>query len=87
MNPNYNFESETTDYWGVENRENRSIANELLNRFKVITKKEHDVFMWVCTNLNNSSFMKSEMVGAFKNRVRKEVLTKEKENQLSIKFD
>ncbi len=55
MHPNYNFENEITEQYQLKNFDFRGKLHELLIQYLSITKKEHDVLMWIGCNLPYSS--------------------------------
>lgn len=66
MNPNYNFDNEISEQYGLAAREFRIIATDLMNTFKVISKKEYDVIMWQACNLTAGSLLRIELLKTLK---------------------
>ncbi|MFK5894427.1 MAG: hypothetical protein QM504_14500 [Pseudomonadota bacterium] len=75
MNPNYNFENEISDQYGLAAMNFRNIAKELLIKWMVITQKEYDIIMWQACNLPGGSLIRKELLKSL------EKLKKECEHQ------
>lgn len=64
MNPNYNFENEISDQYGLAAIDFRTIAKELLIKWIVITQKEYDVIMWQACNFPSGSLIRKELLNS-----------------------
>ncbi len=62
MEPNYNFERELSSHYGIAAANYRSIANQLLVKWLVITQKEYDIVMWQACNLPSGSLIRIELL-------------------------
>lgn len=84
MHPNYDFENELPQQWGIKNYEFRIMADELLKKYKVISKKEYDIIMWVGCNLNSSSIVKEALFDSLKKKQLTLKLLENNNNQLNL---
>lgn len=62
MHPNYNFENEISNQYGIAAMNFRAIAKMLLTTYKVINQKEYDVIMWQACNLPSGSQLRIELL-------------------------
>jgi len=66
MEPNYNFENEISEQYGLIAFQYREIAKTLLNKYKVINNKEFDIIMWQACNLKGGSLIRKELLTTLK---------------------
>jgi hypothetical protein len=58
IEPNKNFENELPELYGIRNYQFKKLLDELFNKYKVISKREYDVSMWIGCNLPVSSLVR-----------------------------
>lgn len=85
MHPNYNFDNEISEQYNIKNYQFRTMAANLLNKYKVIKQKEYDIIMWMGCNLPTSSVVR-EVVFSNLKKVESELKLKEL-NNLQIKME
>lgn len=73
IEPNYNFENEISDQYGIAAIDFRKLANLLLIKYIVITQKEYDIIMWQACNLSGASLIRIELLKNLYTLVAKEV--------------
>jgi len=66
MRPNYNFENEIAEQYGLAAIDFRTIAKMLLTKYKVIDEKEYQVIMWQACNLPIGSLIRKGLLTELK---------------------
>jgi len=84
MNPNYNFENEISEQYGIAAIDFRNIATRLLVTYISITQKEFDVIMWQACNFPVCSPLRIALLKTITELEMKERLTVIEQNQLKL---